>query len=664
MSTAVTHPRMPESVTGGRRRDIQAMRGVAVLLVVFYHGGFGAPIAGFLGVDIFFVISGFLITGNILRDLNGDRFSFADFYWRRARRILPAAYAVLLIVFFVSCVLLAPTDFQAFQSQLVGALAFAANIALWRQSGYFDGVAESKPLLHMWSLSIEEQFYFFVPIVLWLTPRRFRFALLMTSLAVSLMLCLALSTTRPSLAFYMLPTRAWELLFGAAAAAWLRAETFGSFRSAIGWIATVVLLVIPFFPIDSVHPRADAVLVCLASILVIGSRPAILERGVLGEVLARVGDVSYSLYLIHWPLFAFLHVVHLGDASWTLRAAIIVVSLVASVALHKFVETPFRRLERPMLPRLAVMVGSAIALAAVPATALFVNHHESDWARLGAPNKGLAASCDFDAEGAFVLRQECATSASPSILVWGDSFAMHLAPGLAANDNGLGIVQATKSACGPILGLALLNDRHPASWAQSCISFNNSVFKFLGETASIRYVVLSSPFGYFTEGSAGSLLTASGRGNPSLDNASAALRATVQKIMAVGKKVVLVAPPPFNSRFDSFHCVERASMKLFTTGAPKDCKIDLPKFQTADASVSEMLSRMEAQLGAYVVRPQSELCDEKDCATQINGMPIYRDAGHLSYEGSKIVFDRLAASGKLQFMETKGGVAKTSFGAR
>jgi peptidoglycan/LPS O-acetylase OafA/YrhL len=659
LSTSVMSRELSDSAIGGRRRDIQAMRGAAVLLVVLYHAGFGAPKAGFLGVDIFFVISGFLIGGNILKDLRAGRFRFVDFYWRRARRILPAASVVLLVTFVVSFALLASSELHAFQRQLLGALTFTANIALWRQSGYFDGASETKPLLHMWSLSIEEQFYLLVPIALWITPSRLRLALLTSTLSLSLALCLAISTTRPSFGFYMLPTRAWELLIGAAAAAWMRDNAFPGFQPAFGFVATVTLFILPFFPLDVVHPRGDAMLICVASVFVIGSRPTILDRSALGEGLAWVGDISYSLYLVHWPLFAFLHVVYLGDASWFTRASLIVVSFGAAMALHRFVEAPFRRLERPTLSRLAVASGATIALIMAAATAPFVGHRD-EWARLGAPNKGLSESCDFDADAVFVAKRECATSTAPSVLVWGDSFAMHLTPGLVAIDKGLGIVQATKSACGPILGSALVDERHSASWARSCLSFNSSVLEFLRGARSVRYVILSSPFGYFTDGSSGSLLTASGRVDPSLGHALEALTGTVHEIMALGKTVVLVAPPPYNSHFNSFRCVERASMGLFTIGAPDKCEIDLLAFQASSASVSEMLRALESRLGIRVVWLQRELCDERSCATQVGGAPIYRDAVHLSHEGSRIVFQRLSASGRLDFLEKESCVAKGS----
>ena len=196
------------------RIDIQALRGLAVLLVVFYHARLGPPVAGYLGVDIFFVISGFLITGLVRKSIERGDFSFTQFYFRRAKRLLPAAYVTFLVTVLCAPVILGSEELNDLVAQVVGAVTFTANIVLWQQAGYFEGPAELKPLLHVWSLSIEEQYYFLLPASLVLIPRRFWLPAAIATAALSLALCIVGGYWKPIATFYLLPTRAWELAIG------------------------------------------------------------------------------------------------------------------------------------------------------------------------------------------------------------------------------------------------------------------------------------------------------------------------------------------------------------------------------------------------------------------------------------------------------------------
>lgn len=188
------------------RPDIQALRGYAVLLVVLYHSGFDALRSGFLGVDVFFVISGFLITGLIVRGLDAGTFSIGTFYLRRGKRLLPAAYVTLFVTALAAPFFLIPSQLAQFREQLVGAVSFTANIVLWHQSGYFDQAAVTKPLLHFWSLAVEEQYYFFMPLTLMFVPRRWRFRVVTGLTVASLVYCFFFAA--PSARFYLIFSRA------------------------------------------------------------------------------------------------------------------------------------------------------------------------------------------------------------------------------------------------------------------------------------------------------------------------------------------------------------------------------------------------------------------------------------------------------------------------
>lgn len=280
----------------GFRTDIQALRGLAVSLVLFYHAGFDFLGAGFLGVDVFFVISGFLITDMVRKEVEAGRFSFKTFYFRRAKRLLPAAYATFLASAVVAPFALNAQELQDFIKQVWGAVTFSANLVLLMQTGYFSGAADLKPLLHTWSLSIEEQYYLLLPAFLAFTPRRYWVPGGVLMFVASLGMCLGLQSFKPTATFYLLPTRGWELGVGSMIALMpglmLRLQPV---LAALFWPAVAVLAVIPVFPTGLPHPGLDALLVCLATAVVIARRHPLLERALVSRALARVGDVSYSL---------------------------------------------------------------------------------------------------------------------------------------------------------------------------------------------------------------------------------------------------------------------------------------------------------------------------------------------------------------------------------
>ena len=208
------------------RREIDGLRAIAVLPVILFHAGFETFSGGFVGVDVFFVISGYLITTIIIAELEQGKFSIINFYERRARRILPALFLVMLVCIPLAWFWLLPRDMQDFSQSLVAVTVFASNILFWRESGYFDTAAELKPLLHTWSLAVEEQYYVIFPLFLmsfWRLGKRWIMILLVAVFVVSLALAQWASLAKPSAAFFLLPARGWELLVGAFAAfCWLK----------------------------------------------------------------------------------------------------------------------------------------------------------------------------------------------------------------------------------------------------------------------------------------------------------------------------------------------------------------------------------------------------------------------------------------------------------
>ncbi|MGZ9099459.1 MAG: acyltransferase family protein, partial [Brevundimonas sp.] len=605
------------------RFDIQFMRGVAVLAVVVFHAFPAAFPQGFLGVDVFFVISGFLITGIILKGVGKPGF-FGNFYRRRALRLLPASLTTLAVTTALAFVFLTTSQMADYAKQLLGALAFAANFVLPLQTGYFEGAAETKPLLHIWSLSLEEQFYFLAPFLLWLTPLRARPWLLGAGFMLSLALCLVLATgpawlpvtteTAANLAFFMLPARAWELLAGSLCA-WLmlrRPEL-----TVPAWAKYLALAVIPVTCIvgfDAVHPRWDAVIVVAATAVLLLGRDGWLPRMALTRPVGVIGDWSYSLYLIHWPLFSFAYIAWGQDPPWWVLIALAVLAVVLAWLQWKYVEQPFRNgFPRPLKAPL-VLGGIMAGLAILIVPSMAATSPLGDQLRR---NTGLGRACN-QASGQWVDKPACRTSPAPTVAVWGDSYAMHLIPGLA----GLPLVQMTKSACSPVVGATQVSIDYSAAWARECTAFNDSVLEAVTAMPSVRYVVLSSPFKQVMA-DGGQRLLIDGRVQPFDDAPRAAFARTLARLRAAGKTPIVIGPTPY-APFDAGRCNERMIEGRPILGRT-DCAIDEAEAERVNAAVYAALNAS----GAEPLSPATVLCADGRCATRQGEVILYRDAGHL-----------------------------------
>lgn len=618
------------------RSDIQALRGFAVSLVLLTHAGL-PPVGGYLGVDVFFVISGFLITRIIRDGLRDGSFSFSSFYLRRARRLLPAALATYALTVVAALWFLNSLELRDLMAQVAGAITFTINFVLWSQTGYFEGAAELKPLLHIWSLSIEEQYYIALPALLAFCPKRYWLSLVGVILAASLGFCLWLASTNPDAAFYLLPTRAWELLIGSVAAlgTW-DGERCQNILRALFWPAFACLLAVPFLPLGGPHPGLNAALVCFATAVVILRRHPFAEIAPV-RGLARVGDVSYSLYLAHWPVMAFLNNSYVGEVPLDYRLAALAIGIAAGVALYWAVERPFRfmKYERPGR-FVAATVAASVAVIAVQAGAVAASRNGPDFAEVRRINRGFGEPCEFRND--FSPISECRNSDAPEILVWGDSEAMHLVPGIAVTTD-KGVVQATRSACGPFLNIAPFNNarRHNYEWALDCIQFNASVLAYLEAQPSIETVVLGSIFNRYVAKSGWELvLVESGAPTnlgPTEDIAVEAMKRTIEAIRAHGRKVVIVSPTP-STNDDLSGCVERRVTGKVTLGSQSDCRLDETKYRRLYRDVHAFLDRVSREAEVAIVDLSEPLCNGGTCATEFDGVPLYRDSAHLSHQGS------------------------------
>ena len=334
------------------RREIDGLRALAVLPVILFHAGFETFSGGFVGVDVFFVISGYLITTIILAELEQGKFSIVNFYERRARRILPALFLVMLVCIPFAWFWLLPSDMKDFSQSLVAVSVFASNILFWRQSGYFDTAAELKPLLHTWSLAVEEQYYVLFPLFLmlfWRLGKRWILVVLGLVFVASLAVAQWAAYAKPAAAFYLLPTRGWELLIGAFAAFYLSKANRKEFGKAVGevggWLGVALILyAVLAYSKATPFPGLYALVPTLGTVLIIlfATQQTTVGKFVGNKAFVGVGLISYSAYLWHQPLFAFSRHRSLSEPSDIIFLVLSVLALVLAYFSWRYVEAPFR----------------------------------------------------------------------------------------------------------------------------------------------------------------------------------------------------------------------------------------------------------------------------------------------------------------------------------
>lgn len=629
------------------RVDIQLLRAIAVSMVLLFHAQFPGLSGGYLGVDVFLVISGYLITGLIARGVEKGRFRIADFYLNRAKRLLPASYAVYLVTGLLGLWLLTDSEFQRYRDTLLGALTFTANVTLWQGTNYFGGDAKFNVLLHVWSLSLEEQFYFLLPFAFVLVPRKFWFPMVLVGFVLSLLLCFLVASLMPVATFYLLPTRAWELLLGSIVALredWLKAM-LRRWAPQLGLTALGVLVIVPVFTpgktLGFVHPSLDALLVTLATALVILVRPAMLNLwNPVTRIGYRLGNISYSLYLVHWPLFAFAENSYFGGGvPLTVRLSLLALSIGLAAALHIWIERPIHlmRIDAIRLRAVGSFVGGTIAVALLATGMANLRDSPRDYATNFQPNYGLSQRCDRS--GKFDDDPACRTGDTPSTLVWGDSFAMHVARALSHSAHPF--EQATMSGCAPALGIAQINldAGQGQKWAEECIRFNDEVGAFISTNPNIRTVVLASPFNQVLGINPDGVV----KGNEVMDSVRLNFETglahyveTVSSLVQSGRRVIVIGPTP-SVGVNLAVCVERREMGLLLLGPHADCKISRDDARAYRESAFRMIERLRQIKGVTFIDLFDILCDKTTCAATRDDVFMFRDAGHLSIAGADYI---------------------------
>jgi peptidoglycan/LPS O-acetylase OafA/YrhL len=632
------------------RPEIDGLRTLAVLPVILFHAGFEFFSGGYIGVDVFFVISGYLITSILLKELESGSFSILNFYERRARRIMPALFFVVFACIPLAWLLMVPEELKLFGQSLVSVSTFSSNVYFWLTTNYFSASAEELPLLHTWSLAVEEQFYLIFPLLLAFFWRQgiTRLLGIIVGLAIISILLSEYGWRYNSIAnFYLLPTRGWELLLGAI----LAFPVFKSFRhidnariknflANVGFSA--ILFSIFFFdkntPFPSVYSLVPVIGTCL--IICFATKDSFSGMLLSSKPFVGIGLISYSAYLWHQPLFAFSRMASNQEPSQLLMMILALSSLLLAYISWRFVEAPFRQKNAIKRNSIFVFSTAGISLLLLIGLALHFGHNLKAQGTLYAdfvknenaidPNYGLP----FIGCNAFDYKfSVCATKPEAEIFLWGDSFAAHLTQFFDSEERGL--VQATMSSCFPNTSFTPYENSgaYNHSWAQNCHKFANNALKYAIESEHIKFVVISSTYTWPLNNEN----SYDGKSIRSITRQEylEALAKDIKSLRLSGKEVVIVGPTPTSNK----HPLECAKKLLLAHNS--GVRLDKRKMSQCDFEypfnkIDTFLQDLSIKADVAVVDPRSILCDENNiCSVFVEGFPVYKDWGHLSPYGAR-----------------------------
>lgn len=619
------------------RADVDGLRAIAVLLVLFYHASIGCP-GGFVGVDVFFVISGYLITGLILKEIYAGQFQIRKFYERRIRRIVPTLAVVLLSCLAAGWLLLPPTAYDGLGKSVIAQVLLSPNIYLWRTAGYFTAHAAYQPLLHTWSLGVEEQFYLLLPgllVLLCRYSRRFLFPTVLSLCIASFCLSVYCGLRQPDFNFYLLPTRAWELGLGSLLAIipaqfpikkWL-AETL----SCIG--LAMILCAAFLYNNDTIFPGVAALLPVVGTFLVIFANDhALTSTGKLLSLrpVVFIGLISYSLYLWHWPVLVFFNISRCwmpGSSPLGLRLLLLATSIIIASLSWRYIETPFRKRtvlkSRPQIFAFAALTTVVILLAGlsvhkmqgvpsrVNAAVIQYENGKTDLAFREEVTLKNALAGQFTELGASDKHQPV------YLLVWGDSHAKSVLPTLnrLCRDYKVRGVAAAHSSTAPLINFQS-NGR--GALKEHSMAYNKAVLDFISRKHVKNVLLVGYWNGYIRRG--GNV----GRG---LEETIDALKDTGTRIWIM-KQVPLqnCAYPPMALAVAAMHHQEPKGLAISLEEERKKCRTESQIFKGLTAKFSNVT----------VLDPTLLLTDSKGiCYLEKNGRSVYYDGyGHLTIAGA------------------------------
>ena len=659
------------------RTEIDGLRAISVLAVIFYHAGFSSISGGFAGVDVFFVISGYLIGGQILKELAAGQFSYRSFYGRRARRILPALFVVTLVSALLGYFILLPQDYRYFFGAAFTSLLSVSNFWFMDQIDYFNPQAALDPLVHTWSLGVEEQFYLFAPILLgvtWLRFRRLLVFLVAFLMLASFGLTLALSSSAPMFTFYMLPTRAWELFAGILVAIafgkpwWVVCKKWHGQLSMLGLL--VLLIGIVFTPSGVAWPGFWTIIPVIGTLLVLlfGQANSIARTVLSLAAMRALGVISYSAYLWHQPILSFLEYQHNMPASLIGRLAVVFLVFGVAALSWRFIEQPFRTGKLTRVWGWGVMFVMAVMIVAMS-----IGGHVTKGFPSRIPQEIRTFLDIVQTTGAYNKRcilsrrdvettdfgDSCIIGSAnpPSVALWGDSHAAAIADAMSDELQYQGRSAKTfmLSSCLPIPELI----NHSQNRQSQCPAFNARVQSYILANDSIKYVVLFATWdSYILRRGYPDMLgfvpdddfyAYPEDGDPNMHNVDrlisiqSAFQDLVSSLMAAGKTVILVHSLP-RPNIDIPRFFARQAWMGGAIPENSGYPIAYAKNQFAESRQILVAFDGESVTGSFItVDPVETFCDEVQCFVIKDGSVLFLDGNHPSLEGAKFLSPLIAA---------------------
>ena len=632
------------------RNDIDGLRGISIILVLLFHFEINGMNNGFLGVDIFFVISGFLITQIILRDLKRGEFSFRNFYCRRIRRLFPALLTMLTIVGFLCFIFFDRLSFQKFGHSLVWTSLFSSNFWFWTETGYFAPSAIEKPLLHTWSLSVEEQFYLIFPLYIFFL-NKFK---LSTKLQVTVILFLISISLfyygyffHPDATFFLLPTRMWQLLAGTLVALICAGYNFKSLSNQNLHLLGVFLLLLSFFPQSLLSSYMPPSITCslATALLLFPIKESKVSKSLSFKPLVWVGLISYSLYLWHWPIWVFYKYLSFDNCDISMKFTLLSISLLVAWLSWKFIEQPIRNIPITKLNRKFHFLATGIFLSLLATFGLLIVQNKGfafrfplrdeietqnfwDWHPYGKSTrfKNLELNNNFDAVDIIGSH-----SATPEYLLWGDSHAMAFIPGLeiAAKENNSSFYALTRSGNPP-----LLNYEKPGQELIEHSILNKKIFDFIKSNDEIHTVLLAANWKNYWQKYK---ISDDPLGIKTVNFFNYHLTATIDALIQLEKDIVIFSqvPPLATKNFSIRYYSLITHFPFLYDSSEFQIPTSYKNYESKFSNFHKFLSSFQNENVRFLdLTDQFKTNKSPMLLFENNGIPLYLDSSHLSTYGS------------------------------
>jgi peptidoglycan/LPS O-acetylase OafA/YrhL len=642
------------------RPEIDGLRAIAVLSVVLYHFGVPGLGGGFIGVDVFFVISGFLIGGLLWREQSTTgSISLKRFYIRRIKRLAPAYVAMAIATLIAAYFILLPFEFRAFGKSLIAATVYLSNVNFFREAGYFDSASDDKALLHTWSLSVEEQFYIVLPLLMLLLIRRptSLYVTLWTLFLASLIACLWMTPKSQPAAFYLFPFRAWELLAGVLLAIEAQRRQFSFAVAAFFSYTGLALLIgsILMIPAGTTFPGLLAAAPVFATVLLIanGQHDNRINRALQMRLPVALGLISYSLYLWHWPVLTLSSYYRGGYSGPFEIAGWIALCMILAVLSWRFIEQPVRHAKN--LGALPTFGSAILASAALIAAGGFIFVKDGMLNRFPAELRThINASADFlqdwsrctvPADGPFAGLETCpiGPEGSPQTLIWGDSHVRALKEGLeqAALENETPALLIWRAGCAPIFGLTKSESAATPLQNAQCTEANTQIETGIA-ASDFAQILLVGRWGYYALGGgtgrdSANTITArvTGTSGTQAEQIGQGLAKTARSIKAKGAEVFILNAIPEIPNYDSREIARALAGNRLS---PADLEHSLTASLSDVTARAAPLDRAVQDLasdGITILDPAPYFCEAAECSAIQDGAAQYFDNNHIVNEAAR-----------------------------